>query len=250
MNLNGQSVYPRNLSAMEIEQLNFVLPENIIVYNDYRMRIAALLVIGQGRMGEGNFILGKIGDIPDLSYSSLPVFASGQIKYGNDKVQVTIHEEFDNNIEFSINVINSESITEGSKITGGWTYSTWKPGDKSPFENDELRIIDIAEKKKELVLVLSKANHSIWLYEAAKQYNHIIPVTNFINELLRGNTSIERTKGINMNYIFDNLNKFKDNDFIKAFVNYNKQWHKVNSSKIELKPVKEKTGLFGKLFGK
>ncbi|RPI18297.1 MAG: hypothetical protein EHM58_06120 [Ignavibacteriae bacterium] len=250
MNLNGQAEFPRKLTALEIEQLNFLLPENIDVYNKYRIRIKSLYVIGQGRLGEGNYILGKIGDVPDLSYSSLPVFASGQIVYEDAKVQVTLHEEFDEQIEFSINIIAGDNVSEDSKVTGGWTYSTWKPGDKSPFTGDELRTVNIAEKKNEMLLVLSKVNHSIWLYEDAKQYNHIIPVTNFINELLRGNTSIDRTKGINMNYIFDNLNKFKDGDFVKALVQYNKQWHKVNLSKIELKPIKEKASLFSKIFRK
>lgn len=248
--MDGQEEFPRSLTAVEFEQIYFLLPENIEAYNRYRVRIAQLVVIGHGRFGDGNLILGKSGDTPDLSYSSLPVFASGQIEYGSSKVLVTIHEEYDEKIEVSINIIAGNSIPGNSKITGGWTYSTWKPGDKSPFKNDSLKIINISEKKNELVLVLSKTNHSIWLYESAKKYNHIIPVTNFINELLRGNSSIDRTKGINMNYIFDNLKKFKDSDFVKALVQYNKQWRKLDLSKSEIKPVKEKVSLFSKIFRK
>jgi hypothetical protein len=194
--------------------------------------------------------MGFENDKPDLSYASLPVFASGLVTLDNAGILVTIHEEYDNKIEFSINNLSGGLVPSEGNITGGWTYSTWKPSSPSPFKNDMLREVQISQVKNKLVLAVSKTNRTIWLYEDKINYVHIIPVTNFINELLRGNISIDRTKGINMNYIFDNLNLFKDDDFRKALINYNKQWRKLDLSEIESGEAGKKSGLFTRIFKK
>jgi hypothetical protein len=85
------------------------------------------------------------------------------------------------------------------------------------------------------------------LYESVSGVNHIIPVTNFINELLRGNRSINRSKGIDMNYIFSNLGMFSDSDFRRALVQYNKQWRKVDLHDTDVVIEKKKKWFFGRL---
>jgi hypothetical protein len=248
--MNALREYPRYLTEAELSMLFFILPEDIPVYYKYRERITNMLLIGEGRFGEWNYILGFENDQPDLSYASLPVFASGQVILDSASVQVTLHEEYDNKIEFSINNLSGDVVPASGKITGGWTYSTWIPGEPSPFKNDELREVQISPVKNGLVLAISKVNRSIWLYEDENKYKHIIPVTNFINELLRGNTTIDRTKGINMNHIFGNLSLFSDNDFKKAMINYNKQWRKLDLSKVESTAGEKKSGLFSRIFRK
>jgi len=250
MSQNNERKYPRKLSDRETEWLFYLLPEDRPLYAEYRAKINSMLVIDEGRFGEGNLVLGHEGDEPDLSYSSLPVFACGQIIYKECCLQVSIHELFDNKIEVSISNISGDKIpgtlTEASK----WSYSYWKPGSASPFEGDRLREIDIKKTKGELVLALSPKNNSVWLYEAKSELNHIIPVTNFINELLRGNASIDKTKGINIAYVFENLKKFSDAEFVKALVQYNKQWKKVELVDSDAAIDAEKKGLFKKIFNK
>lgn len=250
MSQNNERKYPRKLSDRETEWLFYLLPEDRPLYAEYRAKINSMLVIGEGRFGEGNLVLGHEGDEPDLSYSSLPVFACGQIIYKECRLQISIHEIYDNKIEVSISNISGDKIpgtlTEASK----WSYSYWKPGSASPFEGDRLREIDIKKAKGELVLVLSPKNLSVWLYEAKTGLNRIIPVTNFINELLRGNASIDKTKGINIAYVFENLKKFSDAEFVKALVQYNKQWKKVELYDSDAAIEEEKKGLFKKLFTK
>ena len=240
MNQNGIRKYPRKLSEFEKELLFYLLPEDRRGYADYRAKIESMLVIGEGRFGEDNLVLGFDKDSPDLSYSSLPVFACGQVVYDNCKLQVSIHEFFDNKIETSINNLAGDTIPDERKEISRWSYSYWKPGGKSPFLNDELREVNITAAKGELVLAISIFNHSVWLYESATGVNHIIPVTNFINELLRGNRTINRSKGIDMNYIFSNLSLFSDEDFRRAMVQYNKQWHKVDLRDAEVVLEKKK----------
>jgi hypothetical protein len=251
MNQNGIRKYPRKLGEFEKELLFYLLPEDRKGYAEYRAKIQSMIVIGEGRFGDGNLVLGFEGDIPDLSaeggYASLPVFACGQVTYDNCKLQLSIHEFFDNKIETSIDNLSGETIPKVHSELGRWSYSYWKPGGKSPFPNDKLREINVTESKGEIVLAISIFNHSAWLYESVSGVNHIIPVTNFINELLRGNRSINRSKGIDMNYIFSNLGMFSDSDFRRALVQYNKQWRKVDLHDTDVVIEKKKKWFFGRL---
>ncbi len=250
MSLNGERKYPRKLTAREEGWLFYLLPEERKSYAVYREKINPMLVIGEGRFGEGNYVLGSEGDEPDLSYSSLPVFACGQITFKECLLQISIHEFFDNKIEISISNLTGGKIPEVLTETGRWSYSYWKPGDVSPFEGDKLREINVTGNKGELVLALSPKNCSVWLYEAKTELNHIIPVTNFINELLRGNKTVDRSKGINIGYVFSHLNSFDDSGFVKALVQYNKHWRKVELLDTEVKIRPERKSLFPKFFSR
>lgn len=245
-----ENKYPRMLSRRETGWLFYLLPEEIPAYAEYRKRIGSMLVIGEGRFGTGNLVLGYEGDKPDLSYSSLPVFACGQVICKECRLQISIHEFFDNKTEVSISNLSGDEIPDELTELGKWSYSYWKPGEPSPFEGDRLREIDISKTKGSLVLALSPQNHSVWLYEAKTGLNHIIPVTNFINELLRGNTSVDKSRGINIAYVFDNLKKFSDSEFVKAAVQYNKQWRKAELHDADAAVGVEKKGLFKKIFSR
>ena len=227
MSFNGLNIYPRKITNREQDWLFYLLPEEVPGYNEYRNKIFTMSVIGEGRFGEGNYFLGYEGDTPDLSYASLPMFACGQIECKDCLIQLSIHEFYDNKIEFSINNILGESIPEILHEIKRWSYSYWKPGSPSPFENDELREVNLTSNKNELVLVLSKQKQSIWLHESGTGINHIIPVSNYINELLLVKKTIVKSDGINIANVFSNLASFTDDDFRQAFLKYNKYWKKV-----------------------
>ena len=239
--------FPRELNSREKDWLLYLLPEDRPGYNTYRDKIKVMLVIGEGRFGEGNYYLGYEGDEPDFSYSSLPMFASGQVICKECTIQMSIHELYENKIEFSINNITGDEIPDTLNVIRRWSYSYWMPGHDSVFENDKLREVELMEKKGEAVLVFSINFRTIWLYENKSKINYIIPVTNFINELLRGNTKIDRRKGININYVFNNPGLFDDSDIVKAFVQYNKQYHKINLPDADV--AKPKKGVLKKFFG-
>lgn len=246
--MDGNNNYPRSLSEQEKEWLFYLLPAERPGYKIYRDKIDTMCVIGEGRFGEGNYVLGYDGDEPDLSYSSLPMFATGQIVNKECTVQVSIHELYDNKIEISINNISGEGIPGQLTELSRWTYSLWQPGNSSPFENDKLREINLLSGERKAVLAISLKMRTIWVYDSISGVNYIIPLTNFLNELLRGNTKIDRTKGVNIEYIFENLEMFSDSDFVKAFVQYNKQYHKISLPDTEIAGPKKK-GLIKKLFG-
>ncbi len=110
-NNNGRlnNTFPRALTELERECLFSVLPENKTGYKIYREKISKLKVNGAGRFGGGNLVLGMEGSIPDNSFSSAPVFASGTIEFDECNAEINIHEELDNEIEFDI-VFSSEEI--------------------------------------------------------------------------------------------------------------------------------------------
>ena len=241
-------MYPRNLTQLERDLLFYLLPSERPGYKLYQDKTGSMLVIGEGRFGEGNYVLGYEGDEPDLSYSSLPMFAAGQIIFKECTIQVSIHELYDNKIEISINNVSGEGIPDELTEISRWTYSNWLPGNSSPFENDKLREINLLSGERKAVLAISLKMRTIWVYDSISGVNYIIPLTNFLNELIRGNTKIDRTKGININYIFENMNMFSDGEIIRAFVQYNKQYHKISLPDAEIAKPKKK-GILGKWFG-
>ncbi|MFI5145012.1 MAG: hypothetical protein ACHQJ4_05390 [Ignavibacteria bacterium] len=246
--MDSKNNFPRQLIEREKEWLFFLLPSGRPGYHLYRDKIDSMCVIGEGRFGEGNYVLGYEGDEPDLSYSSLPMFATGQVIFKECTIQVSIHELYDNKIEISINNVYGEGIPDELTEISRWTYSNWLPGTISPFPDDKLRETDILTGSRKAVLAISQNRRTIWLYESNSGMNYIIPVTNFLNELMRGNTKIDRTKGININYIFENLDLFSDDDFVKAFVQYNKQYRKIDLPDAEIAKPK-KSGFIKKIFG-
>jgi len=154
-------LYPREITNIERTCLFLILPENKPGYNLYRKKIAGMLVIGDGKFGEGNYILGKNDPDPDLSFPSTPVFALGTLYNGTEKFDVIIHEETEDKIEIwfdkDINEITDTSFNVKS-------YSYWIPGMNSPFSDSKVREIIIKpneNNKKYLQTKKTKLNHML-----------------------------------------------------------------------------------------
>ena len=250
MSQNGLNIFPRFLLEREKEWLFFILPADRPGYDEYRKLISIMVIIGTRRFGEGNYVLGRVGDHPDLSYSSLPVLACGRIEFEECSVQITIHEFYDGKIEISIYNVNGEHIPVILHEKSRWTCSAWKPAVSSAPDAGEIRGVDLLDKKGELVLALSTADRTIWLYEDRTGMNHIIPVTNFMSELLRGNTQVKKNKGLDIEWIFDNLGMFEDQDLIYAFIEYNKYRRKVDTGLFAYRENSGKKGFLKRIFSK
>src|SRR4030067_1942274 len=182
--MNNERTFPRNLTSNENMLLFSVLPENKTGYNAYRNKIKALVVTGFGRFGGGNFILGKENTKPDLSFSSSPVFAIGTNIYKEGTIDIAIHEELDDEIEYDISVLNQshragsipETLTEIKRLN----YSEWNPGDTAPNDGSYVREVKIIEN--EYMLAIAALHKKIWLHEYKSGVNFIIPLSNFYNE--------------------------------------------------------------------
>jgi|SRR5690554_21438 len=239
--MNNGRTFPRNLTPIEKMLLFSLLPENKPGYKSYREKINSMFVIGAGRFGNGNFILGNENTKVDLSLPSAPVFASGINIYKEERFDIIIHEETDSEIEYDISSLKEVNNYEPDKLNEikKWNYSEWNPGDKAPGDNSFVKEIEIINSK--YLLAIAPSHKKIWLHEYKSGVNYLIPVTNFYNELMRVCAVKDSKVALNPSSFFDTLNNFNDDELKMAFMSYNRYLKRVSIDEtISLKPVKQK----------
>ncbi len=239
---SNEKVFPGSVSSKEKEILFSILPEYKPGYKIYRDKIETSFFIGNGRFGRGNLILGKKDDIPDLSVSSAPIFAAGGINCEEGVIDIIIHEEQSDQIEIDVSAQQLESIPETITEISRWSYSDWQPGMNAPGDNSDVRETEIV--KNQYVLVIAPAHKKLWLYENESGVNHLIPLTNFFNELMGVKRIRDPKIALKPSAFFEDHHKYSDADLADAFASYNKYMHKLNIviKKKELhKPAKKKS---------
>ena len=222
---NNPEHFPRDLSSEEKELLFSALPEDKIGYKLYRDKIERMVVLGHGRFGGGNFILGSLDSDMDLESSPTPIFAISKIVFEDHEIYVTIHHENDDQIEIDIQNIEMAPQLGSLKEKYRWTYSNWVPGKKAPFDNSDVREIHLILKS--LVLVIAAEHRKIWVYNAKDEVNYLIPVTNFYNELMLLMEERDPEVALNPNRLFTSLSSFDDEKLGQAFLLYNKYWNRI-----------------------
>ncbi|MGE5431065.1 MAG: hypothetical protein ACM3QX_08325 [Syntrophomonadaceae bacterium] len=222
---NGGS-FPRRLSLREKEWLFSVLPSDRPGYRLYREKIEPLFVIGRGRFGDTDFMLGRSEDSLDETMPPVPVFAAGNLLYEETEVYVTIHEEFEGQIEFDISRTGGNILPRELNEIKRWSYSDWKPGKNAPGDGSKVREVHLIPGR--IVLAIASEHKRIWVYEAETGINHLIPVTNFFNEVVRVKHIRDPKLALNSKLIFDSSFELKDQDLGAAFLIYNKYWKKIS----------------------
>ncbi len=236
--------FPRKLIDEEKELIFSALPINKIGYQVYRNKIDSMVVLGNGRFGGGNFILGPIDSVIDLETPSTPIFAISKIVYDDHEIYVTIHHENDDQIE--VDIQNFDLAPRINQMTEKyrWTYSNWSLGQKAPHDNSPVREVHLILKS--LVLVIAPEHRKIWVYNAKDEVNYLIPVTNFYNELMLLLEIRDPEVALNPNKLFLNLNEYSDENLGQAFLLYNKYWNRVevDYSFFDPKMVQRKKSFF------
>src|SRR5260370_20073562 len=90
--------FPRHLAGREREWIHWILPDDRAGYRDYLLHIQSMLVIGQGRRGKGEIILGGQGSGPDFGAPLAPVFAYGAVETDVGTISTTLREILDGQI--------------------------------------------------------------------------------------------------------------------------------------------------------
>ena len=225
MQQNDKTTFPRDISEREKKWLFAALPENKIGYKQYRDIIENLVIIGYGRFGEGNFFLGEESNLVDLDTEPSPIFAIANITFEEAKIYVTIHEENEGQIEIDIKSISSEKIPDNLHLTKMWTYSAWIPGQKVPGDNSDVREIHLIINN--IVLAIAPKHQKIWVYNSRSGINHLIPVTNYYNELMMILNNKDEEIALNPGRLFTHLDEFTDEQLIQGFLTYNKYWKRI-----------------------
>lgn len=218
--------FPRELYNYEKEILFSVLPESKIGYKKYMQQISEMKVIGQGRFGGGNFILGFEGDEVELDIPSTSVFASGIVKSNQLNFDVTIHQEEENQIEYDISPFGKIDVDEEIKIESVTSISFWNKNEKSPF--DDSPVNEFVVLKNKYTLVIDSSAKKIWMNDFKTGINHIIPLTNFYNELMRFKNIREQNIALNPGRFFNDLEKYSEEDLLSAFLMYDKYMNRFN----------------------
>ena len=242
-----RETFPRKLNDIEKFWLYSILPEDKSGYKLYRDEIDKKLMIGYGRFGGGNRILGDSDSVIDLDIPSSPVFAVGGLNYKNIEVYISIHEQFENMIEIDIKKSSEENF-EFEKPVSKWSYSDWRPGNKAPVDNSAIREINLI--KDEFTIAVAALHKKIWIYNYKNGVNSFIPVSNFYNELMKVKHDRNPEHALYPNRLFTNLDEFTDEELKKGFVSYNKYFKhmELDSSKIEFNSIsqsKNKKSIFG-----
>jgi hypothetical protein len=68
--------------------------------------------------------------------------------------------------------------------------------------------------------------------------------------LLRGNKSVDKSKGIDIAFVFSHLGMFTDSEFVRAIVQYNKQWRKLELPDTEVITRAKRRSVLRKLFSR
>jgi hypothetical protein len=227
--MRDETVFPRPLSEREWELIEWVLPADRPGYRMYRNLLKELQVIGPGRWGEGNLVLGTPGEKPDTSGPMERIFANGTLETGEGTITISVHEYAAGQLEVQIACPGNEEIPDTTSVLRRVTYSTWQPGDACPFCEREIRSVFIRSDEPVAVLVFCTHNGMMWVHDAGSGVNHPIPHTNYYNELMLHKHIKDPSVALNSKNLFTMLGNYTDDDLRNAFIRYNAIWHRIDT---------------------
>jgi hypothetical protein len=244
LKING---FPRKLTDVERKILFSLLPDNKIGYNNYRSLIENFYLIAEGRFGNGNLILGEIGNTPDFSIPSSPVFAIGNVFSAALQYYVVIHTIDDGLIEIQMDPYPVKAIIKIDKVV---SYSNWIPGMESPEKNS--KVYEYSLKENEFLLAVCPDSKKIWLHDYRTGVNNIIPISNFFNELMLIRNIKDEKSLQSPSIFFNEIESYPDRDIKLAFLLYNKYLKRFDLGDTfeNLVSEKQKKNRSFKLFGR
>ncbi len=242
--------FPRSLSFAELEFIRWLLPEHADVYARTLKTIEAGYVIGEGRWGLGDLMIGHNNTQIDRSLSMMSIIAVGECSTNLGSVSISIHEpNLDEMIEVQFSGIFP--LPEHIEVISGWTYSYWHPGLPCPSTGQEVRevILYTTTAIPRYTIVLSPSSKTLWCYDHSTKFNQLLTVTGFMDELLRTHRLRDAALVTNPTKMFVQLHNYSDADIRKAFSEYAKVTvRKFDLSDIVIEQHSAKTSLISKLF--
>ncbi len=248
MNPSGEHPYPRPLTTRERSWLEWILPADRPGYDQYRALLKELAVIGQGRRGEGEVILGPPGALPDLNPPLGPVLSYGAIETNFGTISVTFREPVDGQISLEIVSHRSDRVPEEFEEARRWTYAAWNPGDPCPQCLRPVREVAMrATVSGRFVLAVCSFDRRLWVYDEATRVNRLIPVTNFYNEIMLHKNIRDPKIALDSKRFFADLAAYTDADLAHAFRTYNALKTKVHVDGVVEPETAERGGILHRL---
>lgn len=240
--------FPRSLRPKERDLLDTVLPGERPGYRRVRERIDAMTVIGPGRRGAGDLVLGFPGEAPDIDSPLPPVIAYGAVQTTRETFTVTVREEVERQIDVEIVSARGEEIPDRYEEKRRWTYSVWSPGEPSPATGEKVRTVDIDGA---VTVAFAPAEKRIWMHDAVSGMVHPLPITNFYHELMVRAGIRDPKIALAPSLLWEQLEGYADDDLRSAFVAYNILRARVTLRPVPPRPRVSRTGrLWNLLTGK
>ena len=238
------------LTPREREWIDWILPTERSGYKAYRDLLSAMVVIGEGRRGKGEMILGHSGSVADISSPLPPVFAYGAIETNFGTITITLREVLDDQISLEIVNQRSEDVPLEFEEARRWTYSTWSPGSPCPQCNNAVREVHIRTAKETYarhVLAICARDRRLWMFEETNRVNRLVPVTNYYNELMLHKNIRDPKIALDARRLFAGLSSFTDDELTYAFLTYNALKTKVHFDGAVKVDRKEEPGILSKI---
>jgi hypothetical protein len=206
------------LRPKELDLLETVLPVDRPGYRALRDRLEFMTVLGDGRRGEGDLVLGLPGDLPDSVSPLSPVIAYGMVETTRGAFTISVREEAGNKINVEIVSASGRGIPDHYEEKRRWTYSWWSPGEVSPATGTAVREVPIGAG---VTLAFAPAEKRIWIHERSSGIVRLIPITNYYNELMIHRGIRDPRIALVPSLLWKDLKSFPDEDLLRAFVAYN-----------------------------
>lgn len=210
--------FPRALRSKELDLLETVLPVDRPGYRALRDRLESMTVLGEGRRGEGDLMLGIPPDAPDTVSPLPPVIAYGAVETTRDAYTISVREEAWAQVNVEIVSGSGRGIPDHYEEKRRWTYSWWAPGQASPASGAAVREVRIGDG---VTFALCGAEHRLWVHERSTGIVRLIPVTNFYGELMAAKRIRDPRIALAPTLLWVNLQTFSDEELLAAFVAYN-----------------------------
>ena len=246
--ISAEPSYPRLLTEREQEWIEWILPADRSGYRRYREIVQSLVVLGEGRRGHGEIILGKENASIDLESPLPAVFAFGVIETNFGTLTITLREVQDDQISVEMVSNRGDFIPEEFEEFRRWTYSTWNPRSNCPQCLNPVREISIhTSSGEQFILAICVNDKRLWVHDVTSKVNKLIPVTNYYNELMLHKNIRDPKIALDSKRMFTDLATYSDEELVYAFLTYNAFRTKVHiGGKVQLGKG-EKTSLFKRL---
>jgi hypothetical protein len=236
--------FPRELSPIERELLLWVLPEDRPGYAAVRTLAEQWKVVGEGRRGEGDFILAAPDTAPDLESPLPPLLAVGSATCENSEITISVRELAGDQLEFEITP-QLAGLPRELRLHRRWTLSEWLPSHDCPSCGGMLREVRMETVSAHLlVLALCARDHRLWVYDGKSGINHPIPVTSYYNELMLKKKVHDAATVLHSNRLFTDLPLHSDADLTAAFSSYNRMRRRVVLGEPLMVPTESSKGWF------
>ena len=217
--------FPRPLRPIERDVLDIVLPSERAGYREIRDRIVRMIVLSEGRRGDGDLVLGFPGDTPDLSSPLTAVVAYGVLETTAGSFLITVREEAANQINVEIVSERGERLPDQVEEKRRWTYSRWSPGEASPSTGGAVREVNIGDAH---TLVCDPSDRRLWLYDAHSGLVCPLPITGFYSELMLSLGIRDPATVFRTSLFWERLPSYPDEQLKEAFVRYNHKRHRAD----------------------